>query len=208
MYRIISKEDTVRIPPSKLEEDYDNTITELTKYTFEGTIDSFRNLTLSISEVKPIGQGHIVHGDGSVYQRVEYNALIFAPPRHEIVHGVVLEVLKFGAFVRFGPLEGLLHISQIMDDHVDVDLVNERLIGKETGREIKVGDLIRARIVTYKINERNPNESRIGLTMRQPGLGKLEWLEETRKELEAAKKGPKNEPEEKKSKRKGKKKTK
>jgi DNA-directed RNA polymerase subunit E' len=89
---------------------------------------------------------------------------------------------------------------------VDVDLMNERLIGKETGREIKVGDLIRARIVTYKINERNPHESRIGLTMRQPGLGKLEWLEEARKELEEAKKGTKKEGEVKKSKRKGKKK--
>jgi len=68
-----------------------------------------------------------------------------------------------------------------------------------------VDDLIRARIVTYKINERNPNESRIGLTMRQPGLGKLEWLEETRRELEEGKKPPA--PDEgKKSKKKGRKK--
>ncbi len=205
MYRIIKKEDTIRVPPAKLEEDYGGTITELTKYTFEGTFDSLKNLIISISEVEPIGQGHIVHGDGSVYQRVSYKALAFAPPRHEIVNGVIIEVLKFGAFVRFGPMDGLLHISQIMDDHVDVDLVNERLVGKESGHELKVDDLIRARIVTYKINERNPNESRIGLTMRQPGLGKLEWLEETRRELEEGKKEPA--PDEgKKSKKKGKKK--
>ena len=206
MYKIIQKEDTVRIPPMKLEEDYEGTIAELTKYTFEGTVDSKKNLLLSISDVVPIGQGHIVHGDGSVYQRVNFSTLVFAPPRHEIVHGIVVEVLKFGAFVRFGPLEGLLHISQIMDDHVDVDLGNERLVGKETGREIKVGDLIRARIVTYKINERNPSESRIGLTMRQAGLGKLEWLEEARIELEAEKKGGKASEPEKKGKKKGKKK--
>jgi len=205
MYRIIKKEDTIRVPPAKLEEDYGGTITELTKYTFEGTFDSLKNLIISISEVEPIGQGHIVHGDGSVYQRVSYKALAFAPPRHEIVNGVIIEVLKFGAFVRFGPMDGLLHISQIMDDHVDVDLVNERLVGKESGHELKVDDLIRARIVTYKINERNPNESRIGLTMRQPGLGKLEWLEETRRELEEGKKPPA--PDEgKKSKKKGRKK--
>jgi len=205
MYRIIKKEDTIRVPPAKLEEDYNGTITELTKYTFEGTFDSLNNLIISISDVEPIGVGHIVHGDGSVYQRVEYKAVVFAPPRHEIVNGVIIEVLKFGAFVRFGPMDGLLHISQIMDDHVDVDLVNERLVGKESGHELKVDDLIRARIVTYKINERNPNESRIGLTMRQPGLGKLEWLEETRRELEEGKK--ELAPDEgKKSKKKGKKK--
>ena len=190
----------------KLEDDYEGTIAELTKYTFEGTVDSHKNMVLSISGVVAIGQGHIVHGDGSIYQRVKFNALVFAPPRHEIVHGIVIEVLKFGAFVRFGPLEGLLHISQIMDDHVDVDLVNERLVGKETGREIKVGDLIRARIVTYKINERNPHESRIGLTMRQVGLGKMEWLEEARKELETEKKGGTSPEPERKGKKKGKKK--
>ena len=37
---------------------------------------------------------------------------------------------------------------------------------------------MRARIVALSINERNPRESKIGLTMRQPGLGKIEWLEE------------------------------
>ena len=206
MYRIINKEDTVRVPPSKLEEDYSNIMTDLTKYTFEGTVDHYNNLIISITDVVPIGLGHIVHGDGSVYQRVQYKALVFAQPRHEIVNGVIIEVLKFGAFVRFGPLDGLLHISQIMDDHVDVDLANERLVGKENNRELKVGDLIRARIVTYKLNERNPNESRIGLTMRQPGLGKLEWLEEDRAELEQIKKGKAAEPEKKKKSKKGKKK--
>lgn len=203
MYRIINKEDTVRIPPSKLEEDYTNVVTDLTKDTFEGTVDNFTNLIISTSDVEAIGLGHIVHGDGSVYQRVRFKALVFAPPRHEIVNGVIIEVLKFGAFVRFGPLDGLLHISQIMDDHVDVDISNERLVGKESGWELKVGDLIRARIVTYKLNERNPNESRIGLTMRQPGLGKLEWLEERRMELEE---GTKEKPTESKKSKKGKKK--
>jgi DNA-directed RNA polymerase subunit E' len=41
------------------------------------------------------------------------------------------------------------------------------------------------------MNERSPRESKIGLTMRQPGLGKLTWLEEERGEGKAAKKPPK-----------------
>ena len=36
----------------------------------------------------------------------------------------------------------------------------------------------RARIVTISINEISPRESKIGLTMRQPGLGKHEWIAE------------------------------
>ena len=99
---------------------------------------------------------------------------------NEVVEGHVCEVLKFGAFVRFGPLDGLLHISQVMDDRIDVDEQNQRLIGKDTKRDVKIGDLVRTRIVTLSFNERNPRESKIGLTMRQPGLGKLEWIAEDR----------------------------
>ena len=71
-----------------------------------------------------------------------------------------------------------MHISQVMDDHIDVDADNQRLIGKETKRDIKLDVDTRARIVTVSVNERSPRESKIGLTMRQSGLGKLDWLEE------------------------------
>jgi DNA-directed RNA polymerase subunit E' len=98
----------------------------------------------------------------------------------EVVEGTVCEVVEFGAFVRFGPLDGLLHMSQIMNDYLNVDLGNERLTGKETGRYLGLGDRVRARLVTVSLNELSPRESKIGLTMRQPGLGKIEWLEEDR----------------------------
>ena len=90
----------------------------------------------------------------------------------------MVEVLNFGAFIRFGPLDGLLHVSQIMDDHVDIDEGNQRLIGKESGRTLAVGDKVRARVVSIDLNEKTPQDSKIGLTMRQPGLGKLEWIEQ------------------------------
>jgi len=43
-----------------------------------------------------------------------------------------------------------------------------------------MGDKVRTRIVAVSLNERAPRESKIGLTMRQPSLGKLEWIEEDR----------------------------
>ncbi|MCK5396998.1 MAG: DNA-directed RNA polymerase, partial [Thermoplasmata archaeon] len=77
-----------------------------------------------------------------------------------------------------------LHISQVMDDHIDVDVENQRLVGKETRRDIRVNNDVRARIVTVSVNERNPRESKIGLTMRQAGLGKLDWIQDLGKKEE------------------------
>ncbi len=88
--------------------------------------------------------------------------------------------MEFGAFVGLGPLDGLLHVSQIADDYISFDEKNSRLVGKETGRAITEGDMLRARVVAVSLNEREPRESKIGLTMRQAALGKVEWLAEAR----------------------------
>jgi DNA-directed RNA polymerase subunit E' len=181
MYLLAQREKVVRIPPDRLGENLDETVEVLARETFEGRVEGSDSLTVLVREIKRDGPGRIVHGDGAVYQNVKFESLIFRPVLQEVVEGNVVEVLKFGAFVRFGPLDGLLHISQIMDDRIDIDDVNQRLLGKDTKRDLKVGDRVRARIVALSMNERNPKESKIGLTMRQPGLGKIEWLDEDRK---------------------------
>ena len=182
MYFLETKEDVIRIPPNRLGEQFENLSTELTRASFEGKVDAKDGYTLIVRKVSVVGEGRIVHGDGAVYQRVKFQALNYRPQLHEVVEGTVCEVMKFGAFIRFGPLDGLLHISQIMDDRIDVDLDNQRFLGKDTRRDLRLGDPVRARIVSLSINERSPRESKIGLTMRQPGLGKLEWIEEDKKE--------------------------
>lgn len=178
MYLKVNRKDVIRIPPERLGEDLQELAEELTRYTFEGKIVGDRSLIVLTANIKIVGEGRIVHGDGAVYQDVSYDALMFRLDNQEVIEGTVCEVLKFGAFIRFGPLDGLLHISQVMDDHIDVDLDNQRLIGKESRRDLRLNHDVRARIVTVSVNERNPRESKIGLTMRQPGLGRVEWLEE------------------------------
>ncbi len=184
MYMLVQKEDVVRIPPERLGDDLDEVARQLTRATLEGKIGEDKGLTLVTSNIKRMGEGRIVHGDGAVYQQVQFDALMFRPQLHEIVDGTVVEILKFGAFIRFGPLDGLLHISQIMDDRVDVDEENQRLVGKDTKRDVRLGDKVRARIVAVSLNERSPRESKIGLTMRQAALGKLDWIAEDRKRAE------------------------
>jgi DNA-directed RNA polymerase subunit E' len=184
MYMKVQREDVVRIPPERLGEDIDDVARELTRTTLEGRIGPDKTLTLIASNIERLGEGRIVHGDGAVYQKVRYDAVVFSPVLQEVVEGIVVEVLKFGAFVRFGPLDGLLHISQVMDDRVDVDEEGQRLIGKDSKRDVRHGDRLRTRIVAVSLNERAPRESKIGLTMRQPALGKLEWIEEDRAKVE------------------------
>jgi DNA-directed RNA polymerase subunit E' len=181
MYLKVQREDVVRIPPNRLGEDIDVLAKEFTRSNLEGRVGADKSLTMIASNVERVGEGRIVHGDGAVYQKVRYDAVVFRPTLQEIIDGQVVEILKFGAFVRFGPLDGLLHISQVMDDRVDVDEENQRLIGKDTKRDVRIGDKVRTRIVAVSLNERAPRESKIGLTMRQPALGKLDWLEEDRR---------------------------
>ena len=191
MYYLDRRRDVVRIPPDRLGPKIETVLTALAQQQFEGKLVDGQNLTVLISEVQPIGEGHIIHGDGGVYQEVEYQALLFRPELQEVVEGAVVEIRKFGAFVRFGPLDGLLHVSQLMDDRVNIDEHNQRLVGVETKRDLKVGYKVRARIVSLSLSEISPRDSRIGLTMRQPGLGRLEWIADAHKKTEPKESGKK-----------------
>ncbi|MFA5944733.1 MAG: DNA-directed RNA polymerase [Candidatus Thermoplasmatota archaeon] len=187
MYRVIQMSDTVRIPPERMTDDLGHTISELVQKSFEGRLNKTHGITVLTTAVRPDGEGQVIHGDGAIYQKVAFDALVFKPDNQEVVDGIVAEVVEFGAFVHIGPLDALTHMSQVMNDFMTADVHNERLIGKETGRTLEVGENVRARIVTASLNELSPRESKIGLTMRQPGLGKFEWIDEDRRK---AKEGP------------------
>ena len=90
----------------------------------------------------------------------------------EVVVGRIKDIADFGAFVSIGPIEGMVHISQAMDDYVSF-AKDKVLSGKETGRSLKIGDKVRARVIA--VSYKDVSNPKIGLTMRQPGLGKLEW---------------------------------
>ena len=93
----------------------------------------------------------------------------------EIIVGKVKDILDFGAFLTMGPIEGMIHLGQAMDDFVTFS--KEKVLqGRDSKRALKVGDLCRARITQISFKDlANP---KIGLTMRQVGLGKLEWIPE------------------------------
>ena len=190
MYYLDRRRGVVRIPPARLGPKLDDVLTELAQQQFEGKLVDGQSLAVTIRDVRPLGEGHIIHGDGGVYQEVEYQALLFRPEIQEVVEGAVVEIRKFGAFVRFGPLDGLLHVSQIMDDRVNIDEHNQRLVGVESKKDLKVGYKVRARGVSLSLSAISPRDSRIGLTMRQPALGRFEWIVEAHRRTDDKGKKP------------------
>jgi len=180
VYRIIQQRDTVRIPAERMTDDLETTIADLVRQSFEGTLTKHHGIVVLTMNVQPAGEGQIIHGDGAIYQRVTFDAMAFKPDPNEIIDGIVAEVVEFGAFIHIGPLDALVHMSQVMNDFMTADVHNERLVGKESGRFLDVHDNVRARVVTASLNELSPRESKIGLTMRQPGLGKFDWIDDDR----------------------------
>ena len=201
MYYRVRVEDTIRIPPDKFSEDLDKVVTNIVQKTFEGTMRKDHGIIVVADNIEPVGSGIVIHGDGAMYQKVAFDALTFKPELQEVLDAVVCEIVEFGAFCHIGPIDALIHMSQIMNDYVEVDSESEIITGKEKKKILRVGDSIRARIVSVSLNELTARESKIGLTMRQPSLGAHDWIYKSDEEEKKKDKTKK----EKKKKRKGKK---
>jgi len=187
MYRIYTIKDVIKVPPTRLGSDLKKAIKESIGEKFEGLVDERIGIGLAVVSVDEVGEGKIRPADPSVYYPVTFKLLAFKPEMHEVVLGEVIDNTEFGSFIRFGPLDGLVHISQLMDDFVSYDEKNSLYMGRETRRTLKEGDVVRARIISVSLAR--GKESKIGLTMRQPFLGALTWIEEEKKKQKKAKSG-------------------
>ena len=176
MYYKVRIGDTIRITPDKFSQDLDAVVTDIVQKTFEGTMRKEHGIIVVADNIGPIGNGIVIHGDGAMYQKIAFDALTFKPELQEVLDAVVCEIVEFGAFCHIGPLDALVHMSQIMNDYVEVDAESEIITGKEKKFTLKTGDPVRARVVAVSLNELSSRESKIGLTMRQPALGAHEWI--------------------------------
>ncbi|MEI7433136.1 MAG: DNA-directed RNA polymerase [Methanomicrobiales archaeon] len=178
MYYRMKLSDKVRVPPHRLGEALDKVILDVLQEQLEGSIDKEIGIFIGVTKVLTIGEGEIIPGDGAVFYDVDFEALVLRLSLQEVMEGLVVETTSFGAFVSLGPIDAMLHVSQISDEYISFDEKNSRLICQESKRFIAVGEPIRSRVVTLSLNEREPRDSKIGLTMRQSGLGTGVWLED------------------------------
>ncbi|OPX57722.1 MAG: DNA-directed RNA polymerase subunit E' [Methanobacterium sp. PtaB.Bin024] len=192
MYLISKIDDTVRIPPSRFDEPLEEVASEIINESYVGKIDKKMGLMVTVKDIEEIGVGKVIMGDGAAYHEVVFTALFFKPELHEIIEGEVIEVTEFGAFIRIGPMDGLVHVSQVTDDYINYDGKRGALIGKESKKSLEEGNRVRARIVALSLKGKSSKETKIGLTMRQPNLGRVEWIEkEKEKKSKKGKKGKK-----------------
>ncbi len=187
MYLVSKIEDTVRIPPSRFGDPLENVAVEILNESYVGKIDKKLGLMVTVKEIEELGIGKVIMGDGAAYHDVLFTALFFKPELHEIVEGEVIEITEFGAFIRIGPMDGLVHVSQVTDDYINYDGKRGALIGKESKKSLEEGNKVRARIVALSLKGKSSKETKIGLTMRQPGLGRLEWIDEEKNKKKPAK---------------------
>jgi small subunit ribosomal protein S1 len=90
----------------------------------------------------------------------------------QLVEGVITRLTKFGAFARLeGDLEGLIHISEISENHIEHP--------KEAG-------LHDGSIVTLRIIRIDPDQRRIGLSLRKVDSGAYKDLDQKQVDLESA----------------------
>ncbi|MEM0372632.1 MAG: DNA-directed RNA polymerase, partial [archaeon] len=141
---------------------------------YEGRLDKDLGVIITVMNPREISDGKIIPGDGAAYHTVMFDALTFKPEVHEVVKGKISEITDFGAFIRFGPIDGLVHVSQVTDDFMSYNEKTQSLVGKDSKKTLKKDDIVTARVIAVSMKGTS-SESKINLTMRQEGLGKKEW---------------------------------
>jgi len=177
LFSISTLQDVVRIPPSLFGTTLKKAALNILKSKYESMINADLGYIIMIMDAKVESMGKMIAGDGGTYHIVEFDALTFYPKLQEIVQGELVDITDFGAFVRIGPTDALLHLSQVMDDYLKSDVQSGVIIANQSGRTLKVGSTIRTRITAVSLGKA-ASMGKIGITCRQPFLGADEWIAE------------------------------
>ena len=177
MFSISTLVDVVRIPPSLFGTTLKKAAINILKEKYESMINAELGYIIMILDAKVDEMGKMIAGDGGTFHKVEFEALTFYPKLQEIVQGEIVDITDFGAFVRIGPTDALLHLSQVMDDYLKSDVKMGLILANQSGRTLKVGSTLRARITAVSLGKAAAM-GKIGITCRQPFLGADEWIEE------------------------------
>jgi len=177
LFSISTLVDVVRIPPSLFGTTLKKAAINILKEKYESMINAELGYIIMILDAKVDEMGKMIAGDVGTFHKVQFEALTFYPKLQEIVQGEIVDITDFGAFVRIGPTDALLHLSQVMDDYLKSDVKMGLILANQSGRTLKVGSTLRARITAVSLGKAAAM-GKIGITCRQPFLGADEWIEE------------------------------
>ena len=183
MFSVSTLVDIVRIPPNLFGTTLKKAAENILKSKYESMINHDPGYIIMIMGAKVNPLGKMIPGDGGTFHRVEFQALTFYPKLQEIVNGELVDITDFGAFVRIGPTDALLHLSQVMDDYLKSDVASGMIVANQSGKTLKVGSTIRARITAVSLGKA-ASMGKIGITCRQPFLGADDWIADEIKNTE------------------------
>jgi len=183
LFAISTLDDIVRIPPDLFGTSLNKAAVNILKSKYESMVNGSLGYIIMILGAKVEPMGKVIAGDAGTFHRVTFEALTFQPKLQEIVNGELVDITEFGAFVRIGPTDALLHLSQIMDDYLKSDIGSGVILANQSGRTLKVGSTIRTRITAVSLGKAS-SMGKIGITCRQPFLGADEWIQEEIKKTE------------------------
>lgn len=181
MFYVVEVEDYVRVEPKLFGLKTSDAVAKQLQETYSNYHDKEIGEVVGVISVLEVGDGIIIPGDGAAYYNSKFKLIVWKPELQELVFGIIDEITNFGAFINLGVMKGMIHISQTMDDYVSFS-TSGTLLGKDSKKTLKKGDTCLARVVALSYKGEMP---KIGLTMRQPGLGKLDWIKEEKKKSKA-----------------------
>ena len=118
MFYKVELKDHIRVPPNMFNMPLEEAVIKRIKTKYNGFISKDLGIVVDIAGMKDIGEGIIIPNDGASYYDVAFELLTFKPEMQETVLGKIKDIAEFGAFINIGPIDGMIHISQTMDDFV------------------------------------------------------------------------------------------
>lgn len=178
MYKLVTVEDVVGIPPGLLGKPLEEAALEVLRETYEGRVVEGVGLIISVLRVEVSPEGYLTFGDANSYHECKFDALVYNAIPNEVVEGEVILVENIGITVRLGAIDGFVHRSQVFPSK---DVIYDRdqgvVIAESGKRIIRRGDVVRARVTGVSYDEVR-GILKVRLTMRSPYLGKLEYVRE------------------------------
>ncbi len=182
MFYLLEVEDHVRVEPKHFGLPTNEAVEKQLNESYVDKVTKELGFVVSLVSVEKVESGVIIPGDGAAFYKSIFKILVWKPELHELVYGTISDITNFGAFIQIGPAQGMIHISQTMEDYVSLNKTGT-LSGKTSKRSLAKGDECLARVVAISFKAGEP---KIGLTMRQPGLGNIDWIKEDKKRKESA----------------------
>ncbi len=171
MFRLVRVRDVVRVPPTDFGKDLKEIAYTQLRERYIGKVSQDLGLIVGVWDIEVEPEGEILPADGATYHYAEFTLITFYPMRDEVVEGPVSNVQRYGIFVTIGPIDALVHISQLGDDRFVYDHAKGTFTGEQTKVTIGLNDIVRGQITSVSIAP--PSTIKVGMTLRRPGLGKV-----------------------------------